>query len=116
MKEKYETIDLGFSVADAENIAFSYNGENLVLKFDDWMEKSLEVVFKNTVGFKFQEAEYKNSESERDDCCHIVRESKWLQLHESQGLLWSGETWNHYKLNFNAGGIVEVLCTDVVKI
>jgi len=115
MTERYEIVDLGFSVADAEGISFGYNGDHLLLTFEDWMEKSVRVEFKNVLGFRFQEADYYNSNSERDDCCHIVRDSIWLQAHKDQGLLWGDETWRHYKLNFNAGGIIEVLCSDAVK-
>ena len=88
MSQNVEIVDLGFSVADAEDI---------------------------TLGFKFQNAEYELSDIERFDSCHIVHDSEWLKEHLKQGEAWKDESWFHYKLNFNAVGIVEVFCSKVVK-
>ena len=108
-----EIIDLGFSVADAEDIKFEFNGSDLLLKFIDWQETPIEIKCENTLGFRYQNAEYQLSESERFDSCHIVHESEWVREHLKQGEAWKGETWCHYKLNFNAAGVVEVLCSKL---
>ena len=88
MNEKYEIIDLGFSVADADDIAYSYDSGVLLLSFTDWQEQTIKVKFENVLGFKCQDAEYYNSESERYDCCHIVHDSEWLKLHKAQQMTW----------------------------
>jgi len=69
----------------------------------------------NTLGFKFQNAEYEISDSERFDSCHIVHNSKWLEEHVKQGETWENESWSHFKLNFNASGVVEILCSQLSK-
>jgi len=118
MTETVEIIDiseLGFSVADAEDITFSFDGSDLVLEFNDWQENHISVKCENTLGFKFQNAEYEISDSERYDSSHIVHDSAWVKEHIKQGEAWKNEDWFHYKLNFNAAGIVEVLCSKLVK-
>jgi len=36
-----EIVELGFSVADAEDITFKFVGSDLILQFNDWQEKKL---------------------------------------------------------------------------
>lgn len=115
MSQCIEIIDLGFSVADAEDIAFKYDGANLVLEFKDWQEKHVTIKCENTLGFKFQNAEYELSGSERFDSCHIVHGSEWVKEHLKQCEAWEGENWLHYKFNFNGAGVVEVLCSKLAK-
>ena len=115
MKQSAEIIQLGFSVADAESIQFSFDGSTLTLKFKDWQEKSIEVKCENTLGFKYQRAEYFISENESYDSAHEIKNSEWVASHIKQSEVWQGESWVHYKLNFNAAGVVEVLCSRIVK-
>ncbi|OMH26650.1 hypothetical protein [Motiliproteus sp. MSK22-1] len=115
MSQNIEIIDLGFSVADAEDITFKFDGADLVLEFNDWKEKHVTIRCENTLGFKFQNAEYELSGSERFDSCHIVHDSEWLEEHLKQGEAWESEKWLHYKLNFNAAGVVEILCSKLAK-
>jgi len=115
MSQNVELVDLGFSVADAEDITFKFDGADLVLEFNDWQENHVSIKCENTLGFRFQNAEYELSDSERFDSCHIIHDSQWVKEHLKQGEAWENETWCHYKLNFNAAGIVEVLCSNLVK-
>lgn len=115
MSQSIQIIDLGFSVADAEDIAFKFDGADLVLEFSDWQEKHIVIKCENTLGFKFQNAEYELSESERFDSCHIVHSSEWVKEHIKQGEAREEENWLHYKFNFNAAGVVEVLCSKLSK-
>ncbi len=115
MSQKVEIIDLGFSIADAEDIAFKFDGSDLVLEFNDWKEEHISIRCENTLGFKYQGAEYEIDEIERFDSCHIVNESDWVKEHLKQGEAWENENWIHYKLNFNAAGVVEVLCSKLVR-
>lgn len=116
MSQFVEVVDLGFSVADAENIKFQFDGEHLILEFVDWQEQLVSVKFENTIGYRYQLAEYQLSDLERFDSTHIVNDSEWINIHFEQGEAWSSQQWYHYKFNFNAGGIIEVLCTGVQKI
>ena len=115
MSKKVEIVDLGFSVADAEDITFKHDGADLVLEFNDWQENHISIKCENTLGFRYQAAEYEISDSERYDSCHIVHDSDWVKEHLKQGEAWENEAWYHYKLNFNAAGIIEVLCSNLVK-
>ncbi len=111
MSNRAEIVDLGFLVADADAVAFQFDGEHLVLKFMDWQEQPMSVKFENTIGYRYQLAEYTLSEDERFDSSHVIHESEWLKSHVEQSEAWGGTEWFHYKLNFNAGPTVEVLCT-----
>ncbi len=113
MVERFKIVDLGFSVADAEDVSMKYDGSTLFLTFTDWQEQIINVTFENTIAFKYQEAEYYLSDAERFDCCHLVENSEWLKLHINQSMTWDSEAWDHYKLNFNADGIFEVLCSNI---
>ncbi|NOU48985.1 hypothetical protein HG263_00275 [Pseudoalteromonas sp. JBTF-M23] len=115
MSEVVEIVDLGFSVADGEDIKFRFDGSDLVLEFSDWREQHISIKCENTLGFKFQNAEYEISDTERFDSCHIVHDSEWVKEHLRQGEAWDDENWYHYKLNFNAAGVVEVLCSRLAK-
>lgn len=115
MSQQVEIIDLGFSIADAEDIAFKFDGSDLVLEFKGWKEEQISIKCENTLGFKYQVAEYEIDESERFDSCHIVNESDWVKEHLKQGETWENENWIHYKLNFNAAGVVEVLCSKLAR-
>ena len=115
MNQSVEVVDIGFSVADAEDIKFRFDGEHLILEFIDWREQPVSVKFKNMIGYRYQLAEYQLSDKERFDSTHIVKDSEWVRIHLEQGEDWNSQEWYHYKLNFNAGGIVEVLCTAIEK-
>jgi len=64
MIQSVEIVDLGFSVADAERIKFQFDGEHLVLEFTDCREQLVSVKFENTIGYRYQLAEYQISEAE----------------------------------------------------
>jgi hypothetical protein len=50
-------LDLGFSIADAEDVRFAYDGDELLLTFTDWRERRLSVAFRETVAMRWQRAE-----------------------------------------------------------
>ncbi len=116
MNERAEIIDLGFYIADGENISYSHNGDKLIFKYTDWNGQNITIAFENVIGFKCQRATFEHLPGEAFDSVHIIHNSKWLQQHIDQGETWSGKTWHHYKLNFNAAGAMEVLCSNMAKI
>lgn len=113
MAEHTEIVNLGFSVADAESPRLQLERQVLVLDFADWKENQVRVRFSDVIAARWQEAEYVRDEHERFDSTHVVHESAWLAEHERQNITWDGAEHRHLKLNFNAAGILEVLCTDV---
>ena len=116
MSQRAEIIDPGFSVADAHDVVFRYDGENLLLRFRDWRETIVHVVFENTIGFGYRSGEGLIHDGERFDACHLIRDSEWLLSMQETGEAWEGATWSHYKLNFNEVGVLEVLCTGIGSI
>ena len=115
-KETVVIFNPGFSVADAENVTYSYDGEHLYIHFVDWQENQIKVKCENTFGFKFQSAEYQLSEDERFDSVYLVYNSQWIEYHKEQDAAWSSEEWKHYKLNFNECCVIEVLCSKLDKV
>ncbi len=116
MEEKAEIIDLGFDIADGEDVCYTFDGDELTFTFTDWKEQTITVKCNNTIGFKYQWATGEYLPEERYDSSHIIHHSKWLKQHIKQGEAWEGEQWQHYKLNFNAAGIMEILCSNMQKI
>jgi hypothetical protein len=106
-------IDLGFSVADGEKIEVRYQSQTLRVSFVDWQEEPVSFVCHSTLAFRWQEAEYTLSDQERNDSTYEVVDSAWLQQHQEQHMTWEGTTFHHYKLNFNAAGILEMICSKI---
>ncbi len=114
MSDEYtELIDLGFSVADAEEPIVEYNDDDLNVSFINWQEKKIGLSCSDTIAFRWQRAEYYIDKTERFDSTHIVHNSEWLKAHEDQGETWESVTFHHYKLNFNAAGILDIICTKI---
>ena len=116
MSQTAEIISPGFSVADAEDMLFKYEGEHLILHFSDWRENPVQVIFENTIGCRYQLGEYQICEGERFDSTHLIKNSQWLKRIQEQGETWEGTQWSHYKLNFNGVGVLEVVCTAIRKV
>jgi hypothetical protein len=93
-----------------------YEAQSLRVSFIDWQEKPILFVCRDTLAFRWQEAEYTLSDQEREDSTYEVMDSAWLRQHEDQNMTWEGSTFHHYKLNFNAAGILEMICSEIEKI
>jgi hypothetical protein len=111
-----QIVDLGFSVADGEKINISYENQVLRVSFVDWHEAPVAFVCHDTIAFRWQEAEYLVSPEERFDSSYDVLGSAWLQQHQEQSMTREGIRFHHYKLNFNAAGILEMLCSRIERI
>jgi hypothetical protein len=111
-----QIVDLGFSVADAENVTVSYADQALRVSFIDWREQPVLFLCHDTLAFRWQEAAYILFDTERDDSPYEIVGSAWLRQHEEQGLTWEGMRFRHYKLNFNAAGILEIICSRIERI
>ena len=113
MSQHTEIVNLGFSVADAESPRLQLEGQVLLVDFVDWKEERITVRFADVIAVRWQEAEYFLDEQERFDSAHVVMDSDWLAEHARQNMTWAGSQHRHLKLNFNAAGMLEVLCTEV---
>jgi hypothetical protein len=113
MTERTEIISLGFTVADAQAPSLHLAEQRLLVSFVDWKDTRVEADFADVIALRWQEAEYLIDDLERYDSVHLVHDSLWLAEHERQQMTWANSNHRHLKLNFNAAGILEVLCTDV---
>src|SRR4051812_40143312 len=89
-----QIIDLGFSVADAESVQVSYENQTLSVSFVDWQEKPVACICRDTLAFRWQEAEYLLSDGERYDSAHEIIGSAWLRQHQEQGMTWEGTAFH----------------------
>jgi hypothetical protein len=103
-------INLGFVIADAEDVRLAYDGQRLVASFTDWQEQPCRVTFHETVAFRWQRAEHVGP-GEAFDAANVIDGSPWLDDHRRQAE--ATDEHRHLKLNFNAAGCLEVICTDV---
>ena len=108
-------VDLGFEVADGEDVRLNFQQESLVVTFTDWHEETVSFVCEDTVAFRWQEGEYLLDPAERDDSVYEITHSLWVGQHQDQGCLPEGRSFHHFKMNFNAAGVFEVLCSKIEK-
>ena len=111
MAPRPESIDLGFVVADAESPRLELEGQVLTLRFVDWTDHEVVAVFENAIAVRWQEAEHFFGPEDRYDSCSEILDSPWLAEHERQGMTFGDLNFRHLKMNFNAAGVLEVLCT-----
>jgi hypothetical protein len=101
-------IELGFHIADAQEVALAYDGESLVLSFLDWREQPVRVAFDEAVAFRWQRAEEVHP-GESWDGTNLHVDSPWLEEHRRQAEATTSH--QHFALNFNAAGRLDVICT-----
>jgi len=103
--------NLGIATADGENVRLEYSNDDLSLWFVDWQERSRTLVFRDVLGFRWQEFDEVGI---RDDMTYEVAGSTWL---EQQARLHGVDARNyvHHKLCFNACGTLDVLARSVDK-
>jgi len=103
----YRSVDLGFSTADAEDVAMVFDRAELQLTFRDWSEETVKHTFNDVLAFKWDGG--LSIDTIRDDTCYEVIDSSWLE--EQARLQGENQTrLTHYKLCFNACGVLDVLC------
>ena len=112
-KEEVIHLQTEFSTADAEYPTFSKEGGVLTVCYEDWQERQVEIQFGEVISFKWQECE-SYSPNERDDACHEILHSMWLQEHLDQCIVTEREGHRHYRFNFNGNGQLEVICLGFV--
>lgn len=106
---EFRSIDLGFATADAEAVQLQFDGANLVLEFVDWREQSVRRVFEGVLAFRWGED---TCGAPRDDMSFEVESSEWLRR-EAQLQSVRVDDHAHYKLCFNAAGVLDVLAARV---
>ncbi len=109
-------VNLGFTVADGERVRLLYIEDDytLIVCFTDLEDEEVCFMCSNTLAFQWQRAEYFLSNEERDDSAYEVCDSAWLRIHREQGYAYHNH--RHFKLNFNAAGILEILCAKIERV
>jgi hypothetical protein len=107
--EHGEPVSLGFDIADGEQVELAYGGDQLVLRFVDWHEQPIRATFQGTVasdGNALSASTRGNASTARMWCANphgspsIAVRARLLRS-------------SHLKLNFNAAGVLEVICLGV---
>ena len=101
-------LDLGFSIADAEDVELVYRGDDLEVTFTDWRQRRRRIVFSDTIALRWQRADA-TAPGEAYDGANLVVGSSWLDQHRQQSQ--ASPEHRHLKLNFNAAGCLEAICT-----
>jgi hypothetical protein len=109
MPESFEPLRVPFSTADADPPALTYEQDQLHVRFLDWQEREVNLTFAGVVAFSWDEGDASWSAAHRDDESYTVGGSEWLQRHLDVGTIAAGGGHRHYKLCFNAAGVLQVI-------
>ena len=101
-------LEPGFSTADADPLEIRQEDGDVHLRFKDWQERIVEVLFADAIAHKWESIE-SFYERERNDSCYEILGSSWIAEHIQQRVIAESAEYKHYKLNFNAWGQFEVL-------
>jgi hypothetical protein len=113
MPESFEPLVESFSTADAEAPVLAYEWGFLRVRFRDWQGRKVEVAFIDVAAFSWDQGDAACSGSHRDDASYIVVGSDWLQRHIEVSTITASEGHRHYKLCFNAAGVLQVIATEL---
>lgn len=111
MNTHYELLRGPFSTADAGYPVILLESGYLRIEYRDWQERVVKLSFHEVAAFSWDDADAAIDENHRDDCSYIVHHSPWLARHRQTGALAPSTGHQHYKLCFNAVGVLQVLAT-----
>jgi hypothetical protein len=109
METRYEPLGAPFSTADAEYPRIIAEGGSLRVTYRDWREEFVALVFHEVLAFSWDDGDAAVDLAHRDDCSYVVYNSPWLARHREVGTLTPSEEYRHFKLCFNAAGVLQVL-------
>ena len=111
METRYEPLREPFSTADAEYPQVTSERGCLRVVFRDWQEKVITLLFHDVAAYSWDDGDASVDTNHRDDCSYVVHNSPWLARHREVGNLLPSEDHRHYKLCFNAAGVLQVLAS-----
>jgi len=112
--EQIIPVDLGFSVADGEDIEVHFSGGDLVLRFVNWQGQPIEHHFVETLAFRW--SAMPSHPTPRDDSTYEVLLSAWLDNEiRVEGFPMTGD-FAHHILYFNAGKVLEVISRRAIGV
>ena len=107
----YRQVDLGFSTADGEQMRLAFDGADLTLSFHDWRGQPVAAVFRDVLAFRWgQEV---SADVPRDDIAYEILGSPELGRELQLNGLTDAVGYAHYKLCFNACGVLDVMCRHI---
>jgi hypothetical protein len=106
MAETYRELSFGFSTADAERPEIDFRDGELVVRFVNWREEAVTIRFPFAVAFRWQ-SDATLPPNVRDDQSYEILDSQWLVELKQLGA--TEPQHCHYKLCFNAAGILDVI-------
>lgn len=111
MGNHYETLRETFSTADVEYPKVVSEHGFLRVTFQDRREKTVRLVFHDVIAYSWDDGDAAIDAGHRDDCCYVVHDSRWLARHREVGTVMPSEAHQHFKLCFNAAGVLQVLAS-----
>ncbi len=111
METRYEPLGAPFSTADAEYPRISAERGGLRVTYRDWREEVVALLFNEVVAFSWDDGDAAVDPAHLDDCSYVVHNSPWLARHREVGTPTPSEEHRHFKLCFNAAGVLQVLAT-----
>lgn len=113
MPETFEPLIGSFSTADAEAPVVAYEQGVLSVRFRDWREREVKLLFSNAVAFSWDEGDAACTAAHRDDTIYIVSGSHWIRRHIEVGSITASGGHRHFKLCFNAAGVLQVIAIEL---
>jgi hypothetical protein len=104
--QSFEKAFIGIHSADAERVSLSFKDGDLTINYIDWQERAQSVALHEVFAFKWQERD--SDSPPRDDTTYQVIQSEWL--HEQTFGLPGAQELVHFKVLFNACGVLDIIC------
>lgn len=105
-------LNFGVSIADTSYpVVVSKPGE-VRIEFTSSQGVPRAIQFMGVPAFRWQEAEVQLEAAEPWDGEYELFGTEWLAKHTNGATVYSGKGLRHLRLNFNAWGHFEVLCTS----
>ena len=111
MSQNFLPKYIGIHSADAERVSLIYRDQELKVSYIDWQEQPQTVVLGKVFAFNWQERDLDSTP--RDDTTFQVVESTWLR--EQTSGIPGTESFVHYKIMFNACGVLDVICNEILS-
>ena len=113
MECHYEPLRESFSTADAEKPHITLDRGVFRVTYRDWRENVVTLLFHGVVACSWDDGEVAVDANHRDDCSYIVHDSPWLARHLAVGTVMAPDDVRHFKLCFNAAGVLQVLASKL---
>jgi hypothetical protein len=113
MPETFDPLVESFSTADAEAPVLTFERGVLHVRFRDWREREVTLTFRDAAAFSWDDGDSALSAAHRDDASYVVTGSDWLRRHIDAGTITASGGHRHFKLCFNAAGVLQVIATGL---